>query len=58
MKDVIFVHLWVSEIDGKTMTFVLGFTGVLLHHLVKAASQFCLTFPICPMVLIKHLEML
>lgn len=38
MKDVISVHLCVSQIDGKTMTFVLGFTGVLLHDLVKAVS--------------------
>lgn len=58
MKDVIFVHLCVSQIDGKTMKFVLGFTGVLLHDLVKAASQFCLSFPICPVMLVKHFELL
>lgn len=39
MKDVIFVYLCASQIDGKTMIFVLGFTGVLLHRLVKAAPH-------------------
>lgn len=38
MENVIFGHLCFSHIGSKTMTFVLGFTGVLVHDLVKAAS--------------------